>query len=56
MTRQHVFVELTLKPESEGPFSRWFWRIAQRYGRDWQYTTDHVVRRELRMMSWRRAL
>lgn len=53
--RQHVNTKLYGKGP-EGLSRRWFWRIAFRYGDRWWYTPDPVARRELRMMSWRRAL
>lgn len=39
-----------------GWFRRWNWRLHHRFGRNHWEMTDKQIRRELRAMSWRRAL
>lgn len=37
-------------------YRRWFWRVRHRYGEGHYQMTDKQIERELRAMSWRRAL
>lgn len=37
-------------------YRRWFWKVELRYGDWWWDTPLPVMRREMRMNSWRRVL
>jgi hypothetical protein len=41
---------------TQGIHRRWFSRIRHRHGARWWAIPHHEVRKELRRMSWRRAL